>query len=167
MLRPTRCAAGRSRRRRRAAASPGATAGPTYLAPDVGETIARISDIPAGPAEVDETTGARPRSRRGLWAAVGAGAFLVLVAVVVAVSVPAMLSGGADPKASPSSTIVKPVDPIPVDVAPPTAMTGVKKGDEIVCTWKNTDRQEGDTFLWQDVTRADAPVARTPCSERP
>jgi eukaryotic-like serine/threonine-protein kinase len=133
-----------------------ASATPAFLAPGLSETIARIPDAPVE-APVDETTRDRPRSRRGLWTAIGAGAFLVLVAVVVAVAVPAMLSGGADPKPSASSTIVKPVDPIPVDVAPPTSVAGVKKGNEIVWTWKNTDTAKDDTFLWQDVTHADAP----------
>jgi eukaryotic-like serine/threonine-protein kinase len=139
-----------------AAPQPSAPSAAGSFAPDLSETMARIPDTPAA-VPVDDATGPRPRSRRGLWTAVGAGAFLVLVAVVVAVAVPAMLSGGADPKPSASSTVVKPVDPIPVDVAPPTSVAGVKKGDQIVWTWKNTDTEKDDTFLWQDVTHADAP----------
>ncbi|MBN9169862.1 MAG: hypothetical protein J0J11_08085, partial [Microbacterium sp.] len=131
-------------------------AGPSFLSPDVDETMARIPD--AAPAPEPDVPAAPP-SRRGMWAAIGAGAFLVLVAVVVAVTVPAMLSGGADPTPSSSSTVVKPVDPIPVEVGAPSQPTGTKKGGEIVWTWKDTDKQEGDTFLWRDVTRADQPGA--------
>ncbi|MBN9186023.1 MAG: serine/threonine protein kinase [Microbacterium sp.] len=140
-----------------APAAPSApVAGPSFLSPDVDETMARIPD--AAPAPEPDVPAAPP-SRRGMWAAISAGAFLVLVAVVVAVTVPAMLSGGADPTPSSSSTVVKPVDPIPVEVGAPSKPTGTKKGGEIVWTWKDTDKQEGDTFLWRDVTRADQPGA--------
>ncbi|MFK4835376.1 protein kinase [Microbacterium sp. ZW T2_14] len=98
---------------------------------------------PAGP----------PRRRRtGLWIGLGAAAF-VIVAVIVGVSLPGILSGttGQQPEPSTSS---KPQDPISAVVAPVTDVVGTPAEGGVKFTWTNPDPQDGDFYIVETVTLA-------------
>nr|WP_274636825.1 serine/threonine-protein kinase [Microbacterium bovistercoris] len=130
-------------------------------APSLDETVMRIPDIPGSPpapalADAPADPAARPRPKVGLWAGIGAGVFVVAIVIVALVALPALLGdASAEPKAS--STTSKPQDALPATVPAPTDLNGTVKGGQVVWTWKNADGAADDVFLWQDVSRADAP----------
>jgi hypothetical protein len=133
---------------------PAAVAAPS--AP-LDETIARVRDVPAVPRDASpEPAPSVTRPRIGMWAGIAAGVILVAVIAVAAVALPRLL-GTPAPQASPSSAAPKPVDALPATVPAPSGLTGVEKGGSVVWTWENTDTADGDTFVWRDVSRADAP----------
>ncbi|MBU4465004.1 MAG: serine/threonine protein kinase, partial [Actinobacteria bacterium] len=150
---------------RGAVSPPVITEDPRHTTTDVGQTVRRgVFDASAADADTDAAGApvdtSAPRSRRGLWAAVAAGAFLVVLAVVLVVSLPAMLAGGVTPSPSASAT-AKPVDILPVSVPSPTDLVGTPTAAGVVFTWANPDPQQGDTYLWAVVTGAgDGAVTR-------
>ncbi|GAB3603080.1 serine/threonine-protein kinase [Microbacterium aureliae] len=117
------------------------------------------ADLPPGEAE-------RPRARRvPAWVWVSAAAAAVLLAVVVGVSLPGILSPQTD-GATPAPTSAAPQDPVVLSVPAPEDLTGVAAGGDVTFTWANPAPQDGDRYLWGIVTRADEdpdlrPVAET------
>lgn len=145
-------------------------------APVVGGETRRRAPVEVAPAGVDETVlrapasvfaepvtdaatappqaapRATPRSRVGLWIGLG-GAAVVVVAVIVAVSLPAILGGGAEPTPLQSSV---PQDPISAVVPEPEDLAGAPVADGVRFTWTNPDPQEGDRYLVGVATQSDA-----------
>ncbi|MDF2555281.1 MAG: serine/threonine protein kinase [Microbacterium sp.] len=114
------------------------------------ETMVRVPG-PAFDAPVEETdASARPRRRTGLWIGLGAAA-LIIVAVIVGVSLPGMLSGTAGQQPEPS-TSSKPQDPIAAVVAPVTDVVGTPVEGGVKFTWTNPDPQDGDFYIVETVT---------------
>ncbi|WP_029144964.1 serine/threonine-protein kinase [Microbacterium luticocti] len=132
----------------RAAVAPTAATAP--------DTIARISDQPA-PAAASVPPPAAHRAV-GLWAWIGAGVVVVALIVVGVVALPQLL-GGPAPEKSASAAPPKPKDPLPATVPAPTDLAGTVEKGVVVWTWRNTDSEAGDAFLWRDVSRADEPGA--------
>jgi serine/threonine protein kinase len=114
------------------------------------ETMVRAPG-PAFDAPEEETdASARPRRRTGLWIGLGAAA-LIIVAVIVGVSLPGMLSGTAGQQPEPS-TSSKPQDPIAAVVAPVTDVVGTPVEGGVKFTWTNPDPQDGDFYIVETVT---------------
>jgi len=138
---------------------------PAVVAAPVEETMARVPEVPDAPA-LEHATSPRPRPKIGVWAGIAGAVIVVAVIAVAAVALPRLLGTAAAPAASPSSIAPKPVDALPATVPPPVGLSGTVKGDTVVWTWENPDAAHGDSFVWRDVSRADAPgdarTAQTP-----
>lgn len=138
------------------AAPGGASAGAaTYTQPTPD-----LSGDPGAPAP----EAAPPASRRGLWFAVGAGAFVLVIAVILALSLPTVLGGGGEPTPTAAPTD-EPIDVIPVTAAPPADLTGTVTPEGVVFTWVNPDPAQGDAYLWGVVERGGGDTALQPVSE--
>ncbi|MCK6079748.1 serine/threonine protein kinase [Microbacterium sp. EYE_5] len=126
---------------------PAATASPTTAAaPD------SVPPVPPLPSQTDPSGAPGPRSRRGLWIALGVAAAAVLVvAAVVTASLLAPPSDEAQPTETETSEPVDPQDPVAEFIPAPQDGSGRVDGDQAVFRWINPDPQEGDTFLWQQV----------------
>lgn len=136
----------------RAPAAPPAASVPVP-APTAFETV-------AAPEEVTGTDAAPRRPRTGLWIGLGAVA-LVIVAVIVAVSLPGMLSG-TGPSASEPTASSRPQDPIAAIVPPVEQVTGTPVEGGVRFTWTNADPQDGDFYIVEIVDLADStPVVET------
>ena len=100
----------------------------TELPAALDATVLRLPSTAVGPdaaaeAPQPETAATGPsRSRKGLWIAVGAWP-LVIVAVIVAVSLPGLLGGQPQQPASPSQT-AEPMDPLAGVVPEPQDVAG-------------------------------------------
>ncbi|MFJ6651577.1 serine/threonine-protein kinase [Microbacterium sp. NPDC091313] len=131
-----------------AASGPVAASAPALPAPPVPPQAAGVP-VPAGATAVGPTDpGATARgNRRALWLAVGAGAFVLVVAVILGLALPTVLSGGAtpEPTAPPSD---QPVDVLPAAAPRPADLAGTVGAGGVVFTWTNPDPEEGDTYLW-------------------
>ncbi len=115
------------------------------------ETVVRapVTEPPA-----PEQDAAPPRRRRtGVWIGLGAAA-LVIVAVIVGVSLPGMLSGTAEEKPKPSASS-KPQDPVSMIVPPVEDVVGVPVEGGVKFTWTNPDPQDGDFYLVQVASLTD------------
>ncbi|GAA5201424.1 serine/threonine-protein kinase [Microbacterium jejuense] len=108
------------------------------------------SAVPTAEAEVDA---APPRRRTGLWIGLGAAA-LVVVAIIVGVSLPGMLNG--TPAPAETAATGKPQDVVSTVVAPVTDVEGKVTGDKVRFTWTNPDPKDGDHYLVEVVSLADA-----------
>jgi eukaryotic-like serine/threonine-protein kinase len=118
----------------------------TGLPASIDETIVR-SPVPAAtPAPVTDAAPARKTRRALLFSLLGAAA-VVVVAVIVAVSLPSLLG---DPAATPAPTrqTSEPQDPISTAVAAPKDLAGTVTADGVVFTWTNPSPKDGDTYLW-------------------
>lgn len=115
------------------------------------ETIVRA---PAAASEAhDETDAAPPRRRLGLWIGLGAAA-LVIVAVIVGVSLPGILSGTAQEQPAPTESS-RPQDPISAVVPPVEDVTGAPAEGGVRFTWTNGDPQDGDSYIVEAVSLTD------------
>ncbi|WZO35057.1 serine/threonine protein kinase [Microbacterium sp. LWS13-1.2] len=94
-----------------------------------------------------------PRRRTGLWIGLGAGA-LVIVAVIIGVSLPGLLSGTSQDPPTPSAT-PKPQDPISMVVPPVEDVAGAVVDGGVRFTWKNPDPQDGDSYIVEPVSASD------------
>jgi eukaryotic-like serine/threonine-protein kinase len=135
---------------------------PSFAAAPQPSASAAASAPPPPPVPgAPEAPAPAGRSRRGLWFAVGAVAFVAAVAVILAVALPAVLGGGATPSptAAPSDD---PIDVVPTTVAPPADLTGTVTSDGVVFSWTNPEPADGDTYLWSVVSRdgGDAALSR-------
>ena len=125
----------------RAPATPAVPApAPAFVAEDVASPALPITTTDASP----------PRRRTGLWIGLGAAA-LVIVAVIVGVSLPGMLSGGG-PEQPEATATSKPQDPISAVVAPVEDVAGVATEGAVKFTWTNPDPQDGDFYIVDAVT---------------
>lgn len=131
-----------------AASGPVAASAPSLPAPPVPPLPAGVP-VPAGATAVGPTDpGATARgNRRALWLAVGAGVFVIVIAGILALALPAVLSGGAtpEPTAPPSD---QPVDVLPAAAPRPADLVGTPGAGGVVFTWTNPDPEDGDTYLW-------------------
>ncbi len=135
-------------------------------AADVGETVRRAPDVAQTAAPLEAYTAPseaaplpsvpRRRSPRTvLWATLGGIAALAVIAVVVGVSLPGLLSGST-PSAGPTpAQSAEPMDPTAGAVPAPTDVTATASADGIVFAWTNPKPQDGDRYAWGLVTRAD------------
>lgn len=134
--------------------TPPAPAAPSAWAPGAAPTAAppAASAAPAAAPLAAPPPPPAPRSRRGLWFGLGAGAFVVVIAAILAFALPAVLGGGAEPAetAPPSDA---PVDVVPVAAPVPTELAGVATPEGVVFTWTNPDPVDGDAYLWGIVAR--------------
>ncbi len=102
-----------------------------------------------------EMDAAPPRRRRtGLWIGLGAAA-LVIVAVIVGVSVPGLLSGTAQDEPKPTESS-KPQDPISAVIPAVTEVVGTPVEGGVKFTWTNPDPQDGDHYLVTPVSVSDS-----------
>ncbi len=104
----------------------------------------------AAPAATSDATPGRA-SRRGVWFAVGAAAFVVVVGAALALSLPAVLGGGTAPSPTASATD-EPIDVLPAAAPRPEELSGTVTPAGVVFTWVNPDPADGDAYLWGVVT---------------
>lgn len=129
-----------------------------------GRAVAEVDDLtmtgirpPAAPVATAETTAAAtapadpPRSRTGLWIALGGGAAAVLTVVGVVVGASALLQT-AEPEATPTTAPVAPQDPSAGFIPPPQDGAATVQGDQAVFTWSNATPEDGDAYVWWTVT---------------
>ncbi|KRB37141.1 serine/threonine-protein kinase [Microbacterium sp. Root180] len=131
-------------------------------------TIARapasVSAEPASPATPPVPGGQSPkRARTGLWVGVGAGALVLVVAIIVGVSLPGIL-GGANAVPTPTSSSI-PKDPVSAVVPEPEDLAGAAVTGGVRFTWTNPDPQDGDRYLVGVVNRSDEEPEFEPVTE--
>ena len=119
-------------------------------APATPPTPTFYADGEASGSVPTETTDASPRRRTGLWIGLGAAA-LVIVAVIVGVSLPGLLSGGT-PEQPQATATSKPQDPISAVVPPVEDVVGVAADGGVKFTWTNPDPQDGDFYIVDSIT---------------
>ncbi len=107
-----------------------------------GEDTFRAEPGAAAPA----TPTAEPEPRR--WQPLLLGGIAAVVVIALAVGWYLTGGGGAtvEPSATPHATQGR--EPLAA-VAPPTGMTGERRGDRVEFTWTNPDPQPGDTYLYR------------------
>ncbi|MFB7882604.1 serine/threonine-protein kinase [Microbacterium sp. NPDC056057] len=118
------------------------------------ETIVRAPAFDAAPPQQEEDAAPPRRRRTGLWIGLGAAA-LVIVAVIVGVSLPGILSGTAQEQPKPSESS-KPQDPISAVIPSVTDVVGSPVEGGVSFTWTNPDPQEGDHYLVTPVSVSDS-----------
>ncbi|WP_203581050.1 serine/threonine-protein kinase [Microbacterium hibisci] len=118
-----------------------------------GETFVQtpVMDAPAPEQETDAAP--PPRRRTGLWIGIGVAAF-VIVAVIIGVSLPGLLSGST-PSPEVEQTPSKPQDPVALVVPPVEDVTGAPAEGGVKFTWTNPDPQDGDFYIVEVVTLSD------------
>ncbi|MFL2001000.1 serine/threonine-protein kinase [Microbacterium sp. A1-JK] len=126
----------------------------TVPPPSAAQTAAPAAP-PLPPTSATAAASAPPvaaRSKRGLWFALGAAAFVVVVGVILALSLPAVLGGPAapTPEASPSD---RPIDVVPVAPGAPEGLAGSAGPDGVTFAWTNPAAEDGDEYLWGVVAR--------------
>jgi hypothetical protein len=62
------------------------------------------------------------------------------------------LTGALVPAPTPTTEEPEPVDPLAGVVPGPEDVTGVTQGGIVSFTWTNPDPEEGDTYIWYEVT---------------
>jgi serine/threonine protein kinase len=114
---------------------------------------------PAAPsAEGEEGRGADAaprRSRPGLWIGLVAAGVAMILAVIVAVSLPGILAGPGEAEETPAPAPANPQDPLSSVVSPPEQLAGAAVDGGVQFTWVNPDPQQGDHYLVGVVTRVD------------
>lgn len=118
---------------------------------DPAPVAAEAPPAPPAPAPPAATGSPRPRARRALWFALSAGAFVLVMALVVVLSLSAVLGGGEPAATAPPSD--RPVDVLPDGVPTPAELAGAPGPDGVVFTWTNPAPESGDGYLWGVVAR--------------
>lgn len=118
------------------------------------ETIVRAPAFDAPPPHQEEDAAPPRRRRTGLWIGLGAAA-LVIVAIIVGVSLPGILSGTAQEQPKPSESS-KPQDPLSAVIPAVTDVVGSPVEGGVSFTWTNPDPQEGDHYLVTPVSVSDS-----------
>jgi serine/threonine protein kinase len=132
----------------------GATTASRSTLPEDGAAAAAPAMFTPGGGEVRAPDAqVAPRHRTGLWIGLGAGA-LVIIAVIVGVSLPGLLSGTSQNPPAPSGT-PKPQDPISMVVPPVEDIAGAATDGGVRFTWTNPDPQDGDTYIVETVSTSD------------
>lgn len=128
-------------------AAPADTVRPAFGVPGASleETIAR-ADVLAAPAPAAPPTPAAKKPRRALWWSLATAA-VVLLAVIVAVSIPSLLGGAPTPTTAPSETS-EPQNPVSAVVPAPTDIVGAPTAEGVTFTWTNPAPEDGDQYLW-------------------
>ncbi|WP_106816247.1 serine/threonine-protein kinase [Microbacterium timonense] len=140
---------------------PAARAGEETDAPDQGHDhgdAASAASVPAFEAAAaspapGESAPQRPR-RTGLWIGLGAAA-LVIIAVIIGVSLPGILSGATDEPDTQQTPTSKPQDPVPMVVPSVEDVTGSVVEGGVRFTWTNPDPEDGDTYIVDQPMLAD------------
>ncbi|KAF2411754.1 serine/threonine protein kinase [Microbacterium sp. B35-04] len=114
----------------------------------------------ADDAASDADQVAPPRRRTGLWIGLGAGA-LVIVAVIIGVSLPGLLSGTSQDPPTPSASS-KPQDPLSMVVPPVEDVAGAAVDGGVRFTWTNPDPQDGDSYIVEPVSASDPTTEAQP-----
>jgi hypothetical protein len=120
---------------------------PTLVAPEApgGQTAGTAQAAP-----VDE--GPEP-TRSGMpwwgWILAAAGVVMLVLGIVFSGAITDALVPEAEPTASDTP---QPQDPIAGIVPPVDDLTGSSKGGVVSFTWKNPDPEEGDSFVWYEVS---------------
>ncbi|MFD4958776.1 protein kinase [Microbacterium sp. NPDC058389] len=125
------------------------------------ETVMRAPvPLPTAAVADEEDVDAAPRRRRtGLWIGLGAAA-LVVVAIIVGVSLPGLLGGAPEPKATEATT--KPQDVIALTVPAVEDVVGTPVDGGVKFTWTNPDPKDGDFYLVQQVSLTDTHAEQEP-----
>ncbi|MFE5409653.1 serine/threonine-protein kinase [Microbacterium sp. NPDC056569] len=145
---------------RRAPARPPSAYEETVRREQVGPPVSLDETIVRTPAfeqvaPEPETDAAAPRRRRtGLWIGLGAAAF-VIVAVIVGVSLPGILSGTAQEQPAPTESS-KPQDPLSSVVPAVADVAGAPVDGGVKFTWTNPDPQDGDFYIVEAVSLSDS-----------
>jgi len=117
------------------------------------ETIVRAPAFVPPPSGEDQDAAPPRRRRTGLWIGLGAAA-LVIVAVIVGVSLPGMLTGTAEEPPVPSASS-KPQDVLTPTVPEVTDVVGTPVEGGVKFTWTNPDPQDGDQYFVTAVSVSD------------
>ena len=118
------------------------------------ETIVRAPAFDAAPPQQEEDAAPPRRRRTGLWIGLGAAA-LVIVAVIVGVSLPGILSGTAQEQPKPSESS-KPQDVVASTVPAVTDVVGAPVDGGVTFTWTNPDPEDGDFYIVEAVSLTDS-----------
>ncbi len=123
---------------------------PRVLAPDAPATTAP-GPVVAPPQPQPTEAAAKKRGGMPWWGWVG-GSIALLVIVLYFVFSDA-IAGFVLPEATtaPSETSA-PVDPLADLVPAVTELSGSRAGDQVTFTWTNADPEDGDSFIWQEIT---------------
>jgi serine/threonine protein kinase len=126
--------------------------------PSTGEDVAETILKPTRVAEAAPPSVSVRRRSHAAWIASGALALVVAVVVIALIVIP-----GIGTRPDTDRETFAPADPIEgLPVPPVSDATGSATGAEVVFTWSNPEPQDGDTFLWRDVTGgADPPFAES------
>lgn len=106
------------------------------------------------PASEDTAAPARRSPRMGLWIGLAAG-LVVVAAIIVGVSLPAILSGGGG-ETAPSETAARPQDPVNAVVPAPENLAGAAVAEGVRFAWTNPDPAAGDHYIVSVVDRTGA-----------
>jgi serine/threonine protein kinase len=121
---------------------------PAVVAPDAPPAEHPTNRMPDQAPSAAPTTG-----RRGIpwwgWLLAAAGAVLLVLGIVFAASMTSMLVPA--PEASESQE-PKPQDPIAGVVPGAEDVSGTRDGERVTFTWTNPQPEEGDSYLWYEVT---------------
>jgi serine/threonine protein kinase len=82
------------------------------------------------------------------WLIAVLGVVLLIGGIVFASS----LTGALVPAPTPTTEAPEPVDPLAGVVPGPEDVTGTNQGGIVSFTWTNPDPEEGDTYIWYEVT---------------
>jgi eukaryotic-like serine/threonine-protein kinase len=123
------------------------TVRPGQAAPALDETIVRAPAFDAPPPVATDAAPARKPRRALVWSLVGVAA-VVIVAVIVAVSLPALVGDAPAATPAPTRQTAEPQDPISTAVGAPKDLAGTVTPDGVVFTWTNPAPKDGDTYLW-------------------
>ena len=124
------------------------------LPASLDETIIRAPAFDAAPVQEEVDAAPSRRRRTGLWIGLGAAA-LVIVAVIVGVSLPGILSGTAQEQPQPTESS-KPQDPLSTVIPAVTDVVGAPVDGGVKFTWTNPDPQDGDHYLVTPVSVSDS-----------
>ncbi|MFD5224370.1 serine/threonine-protein kinase [Microbacterium sp. NPDC058342] len=126
--------------------------GPQVVAPDGRPTVAVASPSAPAPQTVPAAPAEHAR-RRGMpwwgWVVAAAGVAVVVLVVIFG----GTLADAVLPKATPKAEeTVAPQDPISGIVPSVTDLKGTDDGGRVSFSWKNPQAEEGDSYLWYEVT---------------
>ncbi|MEJ1091372.1 serine/threonine-protein kinase [Microbacterium istanbulense] len=127
---------------------------PRVLAPEA-PTSAPADAVVAPP----QPTEAPAKKRGGMpwWGWVGGSVALLLIVLYFVFSDAIAGFVLPEPTTAPSETSA-PVDPLADLVPAVTELSGTRAGDQVSFTWMNADPEDGDSFIWQEIT-LDGPQA--------
>ncbi|GAB3598366.1 serine/threonine-protein kinase [Microbacterium tumbae] len=134
------------------AAAPAAAEDRTLLRPPrvVAPQASSAPVLPTGTAAA-EAPPPRPRGRTGwIIGAIAAGAVVIAGGIVGVNALAAGLNAQPDP--TETEQVEKPQDPYSTAVPAVTELEGVRQGDQVSFTWTNPDEQDGDAYIWEQIT---------------
>ncbi|UWF77723.1 serine/threonine-protein kinase [Microbacterium neungamense] len=122
---------------------------PTILAPEAPAAQAAAAATEAAPASAS----VEHKRSRGMpwwgWLITALGVLMLVLVLWFSSSLADML---VPEPAETSAEPVDPQDPISAIVPPVTELTGSRSGETVSFRWTNPDPQEGDSYIWYQVT---------------